>query len=336
MMPEKQFSMGRRRALAALAIAGCGPWQAGAAQATEKPAGAWPAHPIRLVCPFGAGTSPDTLARLMARGLSEVLGENVVVETRVGASGNIASDIVARAPPDGYTLLLGTTTLSILPATIGARAVDPEQALAPVSLLVTQPLIIAAHPSFPGTTFADIVRMAKERPDTIAYSTSGIGGGGHLAAEWASSRTGIRLVHVPYTASRALIDVQSGMVPLAFSYPGTVVPLLRSGQLKGIAVTSLKRLDVASDVPTMAESGLPGFEVMNWQGILAPPGVPPDIMDRLHSALVRVLAAPDVRERLRSLGVEPVGSTPGQFAQTIRQDTQRWKDVVAKAGLRFE
>ena len=171
-------------------------------------------------CPLGPGTSVDTLARLVARALSDALGQSVLVENRAGASGNIAAETVARAPPDGHTLLLGTASLAILPVTLGARAVDPEQALLPVSILVTQALIIAAHPSFPGSTFADIVRMAKEKPDTIAFSTSGVGGGPHLAAAWAMTRAGIRLVHIPYTANRALIDVLSGEIPARLFVPG--------------------------------------------------------------------------------------------------------------------
>ena len=208
--------------------------------------------------------------------------------------------------------------------------------MTPVAILGTQPLIIAAHPSFPGSTFADIVRMARAAPDTLAYSTSGIGGGGHLTAAWASSRAGIRLVHVPYLPSRALADVLSGEVPLAFSYPGTVLPLIRNGQLKGIAVTSLARLPAAPAIPTLAESGLAGFEVTDWQGLLAPAGTPAGVVHRLHQAVQTVLAAPALQERLQSLGYGRSELTPEQFAAMIRHDVARWKRVVADAGLHFD
>ena len=331
-----RFSARRRRALFTLAATGCGPMLAGLAGATEVATGGWPARPLRLLCPLGAGTSADGVARLVARGLGDALGQAVIVENRPGAATNIASELAARAPADGYTLLFGTSSLAILPATAGARAIDAVEAFAPVSILTTQPVMIAAHPSFKGSNFADIVRMAKEQPETIAFSTSGIGGVGHLTAAWAMNRANIKLVHIPYTATRALTDVLSGQVPLAFSFPGTVLPLIRAGQMKGIAVTGLKRLDAAPEIPTLDESGLPGFDVSNWMGILTPAGTPADIVARLHRELVQVMATPEVQSRLRGLAFDIVAGTPAEFAQTLRQETSRWKSVVAAAGLRFE
>ena len=328
-VPEKCQVDSRRRLALAAAAASLWPWRA-SAQA------GYPNRPIRLIVPLGAGTSVDTAARLAARGLSDALGQNVIVENRPGGAANIASELVAKAPADGYTLLYATAGITILPATIGTRAVDPEQAFVPIALTVTQPLVLAAHPSFKGSTFGDVVRMAKERPGTIAFSTSGVGGNAHLAAELVMARAQIRLLHVPYTANRALTDVLTGEVPLAMSFSGTVVPLIRMGQLKGIAVTSAKRIDAAPDIPTFAESGLPGLDVMSWQGIVAPAGTPADIVERLARETARVFTADDVRGRLRGIGFEPVAGGTAQFASLIRTEIERWKRVVAEGGLRFD
>jgi tripartite-type tricarboxylate transporter receptor subunit TctC len=218
---------------------------------------------------------------------------------------------------------------------MGARAVDPERALAPVTVLVTQPLMLVAHPSFPGSTFGDVIRMARERPETIAFSTSGIGGTAHLAGEWMMARAGIRLLHVPYAANRALTDVLSGEVPLAISFAGTVLPMVRMGQLKAIAVLSAERIAVAPEVPTLAEAGVPGIDVSLWQGLLAPSGTPSAIVQRIARDAAAFLATPDVRERLRAIGVDPAARGPDAMGAQIRQETARWKKVVADAGLTF-
>jgi tripartite-type tricarboxylate transporter receptor subunit TctC len=328
---------GRRRFVAVAGAALASPFAHPLAALAQSPqAAAWPQRAIRMIAPLGPGTSVDTVARLAARGLGDALGQSVIVENRPGGSGNIASELVAKAPPDGHTLLCGNSALTILPATTPARAIDPLTAFAPVALLVTQPLVLVAHPAFKGTTFADVVRMAKERPGEIAFSTSGVGGNAHLTAVWVMARAQIRLLHVPYTANRALTDVLSGEIPLAFSFSGTVLPMIRAGQLKAIAVTSAKRIDAAPDIATFSESGLPGFEVANWQGVLAPAGTPPEIVGRLSRELLRVFAAAELRERLEGLGFDTIAGDSAEFAALIRAESVRWKKVVAESGLRFE
>ncbi len=307
-----------------------------AADAAGSDGSAWPTQPIRLIASFSPGTSLDALARITAGHLAAGLGQNVVVENRAGASGNIASETVARSAPDGHTLLFTSNAIASLRALQGPRAVDPLTALAPVAIVAAQPVIIVSHPSFAGFGFADVARVAKSAPGTVPYATSGVGSLAHLTAVWVQARAGIAMLHVPYSGSQSFRDVVSGEVPFAFTFLASVLPLVRNGQLKAIAVTSRERSGVMPEVPTLHESGLPGFEALNWQGVLAPAGTPPRIIARLHTELVRIGRRADVDARLRGMGYMPVFSTPAQFAEDIRQEIQRWTEIVKAGDLQVQ
>ena len=320
--------------VAALLAMACG--AAHAAGTDSANAAAWPARTIRLVVSVSAGTSLDTLARITGARLATAFGQSVVVENRAGASGNIASETVARSAPDGYTLLFTSNSIATLPAFLGPRAVDPLAALAPVALVAAQPMIIVAHPSFRWSNFDDIIRAAKSTPGALSYATSGVGSLAHLTAVWVQARAGIAMLHVPYSGSQSFKDVLTGEVPLAFTFMGTALPLVRNGQLKAIAVTSRTRSSVAPEIPALHESGLPDFESLNWQGLLAPAGTPPGIIARLHAELVRIGADADVDARVRAMGYSPIFSTPAEFAEEIGQETRRWAAIVKAADLRIE
>lgn len=329
-------SRAKRRTLATLG--GVAGWTiardlARAAGPDDEAGAGWPARPIRLIASVAAGSSLDALARLTATRLATELGQNVVVENRPGASGNIAAEAVARAAPDGYALLFTSNSITTLPALIGERAVDPLVALSPVSIVAAQPMVIVAHPSFSGATFGDLVDAARRAPRPLAYATSGVGTFAHLTALWLQSLAGFEMLHVPYSGAASFRDVVSGEVPFAFGFAGSALPLVREGQLKGIAVTSAQRMDVAPSIPTVSEGGVAGFESLNWQGVLAPAGTPPAIVRKLHEALERVGRDAGFDAKLRSMGFTPVFGTPDAFASEIRRETQRWSKVVASAGL---
>ena len=260
----------------------------------------WPAKPIRLIASLAPGTSLDTLARITAARLSMTLGQSVVVENRAGVSGNLASEGVARSAPDGHTLLFASNSITTLPAFLGPRAVDPLVSLSPVGIVATQPMIIVAHPSFAGATFADVVRPAREKPGALAYATSGMGSLAHLTAVWALSRAENGMLYVPYAGSQSFKDVLAGEVPFAF------------------------------------ESGLPDFESINWIGLFAPAGTPPPIVARLRAELAQMAGDPEVVARLRAMGFTPASGTPIPFAEEIRRDTRRWAEIVKAADLRIE
>jgi tripartite-type tricarboxylate transporter receptor subunit TctC len=299
-------------------------------------AGAWPTRTIHIVVPFAAGTFVDVISRIVGSKLADAVGQPVVVDNRPGASGNIASELVANAPPDGYTLLNGGVFVTMLPAIYGDKAVNPA-AFAPITRMTNAPMVIVAHPSLDVNTLADLVVRAKREPARIAYATSGVGTTPHLAAAMWSQRAGVELLHIPYANTNAAIkDVLSGEVPVMFSFLGTVEAFLRSHQLRALAVTSAKRDARWPDIPTVAEQGYPGFDVATWSGLLAPAGTPPEIIDRLYREIARILQQSEVRDKILALGNEPIGNTPEQFAAEIRADVPRWKDVATKAGIRAE
>jgi len=332
--PRAPPSPSRRRALAALAALSATPIAGRAAE--SESAAAWPTRPIRIVASISAGTSLDTLARMTGTYLSTALGQPVFVENQAGAAGNLASALVARAEPNGNTLLFTSNVITTVPALLGSRAVDPLTALAPVSIVASQPVIMVANPSFQGTGFADVVLRAKSSPGTVAYATSGIGSLAHLTALWVQSRAGIRMLHVPYSASQSFRDVLSGEVPFGFTLFATALPLVRNGQLKAIAITAPARSSIAPEIPTLHESGLADVQVQNWQGLLAPAGTSPNVIARLHAELVKMSGNHDIDARLRGMGYTPVFNTPVEFAEEIRRETQRWASIVKAADLRLD
>lgn len=314
-----------------VAIAALAP---GVAPAAE-PAG-FPSKPVRLIVGFGPGTAMDTVARLLGDRLAGSWGQPVVIENRGGASGNIANETVARSAPDGYTIAIAGITSTILPAMPGRPAVHPLRDLAPVIKLTTSTIVITTHAATPYRTLGDLIAAARKAPGTINYATSGIGTPPHLAAVMLSTRAGIDMVHIPYGQGSAAAqqDTAAGRLSVAFALWSSADAMLRSGQLRPLAVTSAGRFPAAPDVPTVAEQGYPGFEVSTWYGIFAAAGTARETISRLNAEFARVLARPDVRERLQQLGWQIVGNTPEEFGADVRADLERWPPILR--GLKFE
>jgi tripartite-type tricarboxylate transporter receptor subunit TctC len=297
----------------------------------------YPNRPIRIVVPFAAGTQLDLTGRIVAAKLADALGQPVVVDNRPGASGNIGSDAVAKAAPDGYTLLLTGSFITSLPSTMGSRAVDPITAFAPISKISEPPMMIVVNPSLNVNSLDELVALARKAPGRIAYSTPGVGTSQHLAATMLQQRTGIELLHVPYAnGGQALNDVVSGVVPVYFSYIGVVESFLRSGQLKALAVATGNRASNWPDVPTVAELGYKEFALTSWNCVLAPAGTSPEIIERLHGELARIVQQPDVRSQFLMMGSEPMSNTPEQFSVELRAAVARWSDVARLAGIRVD
>jgi tripartite-type tricarboxylate transporter receptor subunit TctC len=297
----------------------------------------YPTRSIRYIVPQGAGGSSDTLARLVTQKLSESLGQQVVTDNRPGATGNIGTEIVARANPDGYTLLQVATSHATNPALSVKMPFDPSRDFAPITLLSQSPNLWIVHPSLPAKNMRELIALAKTRPGEINYSSSGTGSSQHLAGELLKSLAHIDIVHIPYKGSPpALIDLLGGRVVLMCSTIAPAMPLVKSAKLRALAVTSLKRSAAAPEIPTVAESGLPGYEATAWQGVLAPAGTPREVIVRLNTELVRVINLPEVRKQLAEQGYEPAGNTPEQFAEYIKTEIAKWTRVIKAAGLKAE
>jgi len=296
----------------------------------------WPAKPLRLIAPFAPGGVVDNAARVIAEPLGARLGQQVVVENRAGAGGNIGTAQVAQAEPDGYTLLLGYDgTLVINPHVYAKIPFDTLRDLAPVTKLGDATLILVAHPGAGVKSLPELIAQAKTKP--FSYGTSGTGNTTHLVAELLKQRTGTRLDHVPYKGGgQAVIDVVGGQIPLVFTAIATAQQYVHNGRLLALGVPSGKRSSALPNVPTFQESGLAGFDVSSWVGILVPAKTPRPIVERLQKELSVVLQSTFVKERYAVLGIEPVGNTPAQFTEEIRADLARWRDVVKAANVRVD
>jgi tripartite-type tricarboxylate transporter receptor subunit TctC len=302
------------------------------AQAAEAPA--YPDRPIRIVVPFGASSQLDIAARLVGGKLAEALGQPVVVDNRPGASGNIGSETVARATADGYTLLLTGSLITLLPSTLGTIAVDPVASFAPITKLAESPFMIVVNRSLNVNTLPELFELARRQPGKIAYATAGIGTVQHLSATIISRKAGVQMLHVPYANSgQALKDVLAGEVPVFFTFPAQIDGQLRSGQLKALAVASSHRMRAWPDIPSVSELGYQEAAVDPWNGVLAPAGTPPEIIDRLYREFARILQQPEVRDAFTQMGLEPATMTPGQFSAEIRTAVARWPAVVSAAGI---
>jgi len=298
----------------------------------------YPAKPIRIVVPFSPGGVADNSARVVADPLGARLGQQVLVENRPGASGNIGTQAVAQAAPDGYTLLLGFDgTMVINPHVFPKIPFDTLKDFAPVTKLGDATLILVAHPSVPARNLAEFIAHARARPGSFAYGTSGTGGTPHLAGELLKLRTGIALEHVPYKGGgQAITDVVGGQIPLVFTAIATAQQYVRTGRLVALGVPGARRSAALPDVPTFAESGLAGFDVSSWTGIFAPASTPRPVIDKLQRELAAVLRTAFVRERYAVLGIEPVGNSPQEFGDQVRADLARWEKVVRAANVRLE
>jgi tripartite-type tricarboxylate transporter receptor subunit TctC len=296
---------------------------------------AWPAKPMRLVVPFPPGGTVDITARVVQPGLSEVLGQQVVVENRGGAAGVIGAEHVARSAPDGYTMLMGSnSTISVASALNPKTPYDPTKDFAPVSMVGSTPFVVVVHPSVPAKSVKDLVAIAKKKPGLLLM---GSGGAGHLVGELFQALTGTRFTHVPYQGvAPANIALIGGQVDLLFDQLTTALPNIKAGKTRALAVASAKRTSFLPDVPTAAEAGLPNYEITNITGILLPAGAAPAIVERLNAAIHKVLAQPATRERLATIANDPAPTTPAQFAAYIREDLARWQKVVREAGIKPE
>lgn len=296
----------------------------------------YPSKPVRLVAPFAPGGVVDTVSRVVAQKLSESFGQTVMVENKPGAGGNIGADFVAKSAPDGHTLLMGSIGTHAINVSLYPRLpYDAERDFQAVSLVTTNTNLVVVNPSFAVASIAGLIAHAKANPGKLNYGTAGAGTSQHLAGELFKTTAGIDLVHVPYKgAGPAIIDLVAGQIPLMFVDPSTSLAHIRAGRLRALAVTAGKRIPQLPNVPTVAENGLPGFEVNAWFGVFVPAGTPREIVGRLNADIVRGLAAPEVRERLLALGVEPVTSTPEQFAAFVKSEIAKWGRVVRQSGAR--
>jgi len=298
----------------------------------------YPSKPIRLVVPFPAGSTPDTVGRLLAQRLGDAWKQSVVVENKTGAGGNIGTAEVARAAPDGYTLVIGINgPVAVAKALYDTLSYDPEKDLAPISLLAYAPQILAVHPSIPAENLKQFIEHVQKHPGKLSYGSVGQGSGSHLTMELLKSQAKLDLVHVPYRGFPPVVqDLLPGQIQATFAIVPAVLPQIKAGKLKGLAVTSSTRSPLAPDIATVAEQGFGTFDATAWIGLLAPAGLPKDMHDKLAAETQRIMRSPDVREALSAQGFEVVGGTPEAFARFIQSETAKWTKVVKDAGVRAE
>jgi tripartite-type tricarboxylate transporter receptor subunit TctC len=305
----------------------------GLAQAQD----AYPSRPLRLILPFPPGGGTDILGRLVAERLSARLGQPVVTDNRGGAGGNLGAEAAARAAPDGYTLLLAAPTLAISPSLYAKLSYDPVKDLAPISLVATVPNVLVTHPSVPASTLQEFIALAKAKPGELNFGSGGSGTSNHLGGELFNSVAGVKLVHVPYKGvNLAMNDAMAGNVQLVIIGIPAAAPQIKAGKLRALAVVAPQRSPTLPDVPTATEAGLPDFDVTTWYGLLAPAATPRPIIARLNAEILLTMREPELNERLAAMAVDPVTSTPEEFAIYIRQETEKWGAVVRKAGLRAD
>ena len=297
----------------------------------------YPAKPVRIVVGFAAGGPTDVVGRLLSQKLTEKWGQPVVVEPRTGAGGNIAAEFVARSPADGYTLLVPAFAHAVNPSLYPNLPFDTEKDFVPVGLLTTSANLLAVHPSVPARNLRELIALAKARPGQLTYGSAGVASASHLAGELLNSMAGIKITHIPYKgAAPASVDLVGGHISAAFPSISLAAEHARAGRLRLIGIAALKRADSLPDVPTLAEAGVPGFEVLSWYGLLAPAGTPRAILQRLNEEAAKILDDSDTRERFAADGIEPRKSSPEEFAAFIARDIERWAKVVAATGLRAD
>ncbi len=298
----------------------------------------YPGKTIRFIMPYPTGGSIDIVGRLVAQRLAENFGQPVVVDNRTGAGGTVGTETAAHAPPDGYTMVMGGTgTLALSPHLQRKLPYDPVRDFAPVTLLVIIPYVLVANPQLKANTVKELIALAQARPDEINYGSGGNGSAPHLAAEMFKRMANVRLVHVPYKGSTpAINDTISGQVQLTFTGIPSVAAQIKAGRVRALGVTSTKRATALPSVPTIAEAGVPGYEVSPWFGVLLPARTPAAIVTRLNGEIVKVLQNPSVHERLAAEGVEPVGNSPAQFAAIIKRELAKWGQLIRETGIRAD
>ena len=298
----------------------------------------YPNKPIRMVAPSTPGDAPDVIARLVADKLSTALGQQVVVENRPGAGGVVGSDYVAKAAPDGYTLIMGNAGSHGINAAVYSKLpYDIQKDFAPVSQVAVAPNVMVINPSVPASTVAEFIAYAKANPGKLSYASGGNGSSAHMSMELFKSMSGIDIQHVPYKGSSpALTDVVSGQVVAFIGNMPPTVPLIKAGKLKALAVTTRSRSALMPELPTISEAGLPGYETVAWFGVLAPAGTPPEVVNKLSAEIGKIAKSPEIREKLVAMGAEPVGSTPEEFKAVIDRDIAKWKPLAQKVNIKVD
>ena len=306
--------------------------------ATAASAQSYPDKSVRMVVPFAAGAgSNDIMARLVAQKLSDALGQQFVVDNRPGASGIIGTDIVAKAPPDGYTVLMMSLTFTVNPSLFSKLPYDTVRDLIPVTMVASAPLMLVVHPSVPAKSVTEFIAYAKANPGKLNFGSGGPGTTPHLAGEMIKTMAGIQVTHIPYKGGApALTDLVAGQIQfMCENIPGTL-PFAKAGKLRALAVTDLKRSPLLPELQTLDEAGLKGYQIVGWNGLFVPAGTPQPIVNRLNAEVVKALALPDVKDRLATLGADAVGDTPQHFAVFIKAEIPKWAKVVKDAGLKIE
>ena len=297
----------------------------------------YPDHPLRLVVPFAAGGTSDILARFVGPPLSAAIGQPVVVDNRPGAGSNVGNEIVAKAAPDGYTLLMATPALASNLALYGKLTYDPVAGFAPVTLVAEIPIALVVHPSMPTQSVKELIALAKAQPGKLNFGSSGNGGIGHLVGEMFKSATGVNMVHVPYKGNGpALIDLMSGVLNLTFTDIAGGMPYIKAGKMRPLAIASKRRSAQLPQVPTMMEAGVPGFEASTWFAVFATGGTPQPIVNRLNAEIVKSLQTPEMRERLTGLGCEIVGNKPEELAAFLKAEMTKWSKVIKESGAKVD
>jgi len=299
--------------------------------------GGWPTKPLRIVAPSAPASAADTVARVIAPPLSERLGQSVIVDTRPGAATILGTEAVAKAPPDGHTLLIGLPALTINPSIYKSLPYDGLRDFTAITQAVIQPNVLLVHPSLPVKTTKELIALAKTRPGELVYASAGVGAGSHLTMELFMLQAGIRMLHVPYKGpTPGMIDLVAGRVSLMATSTTSSLPHVRSGRLRALGVTTATRSSSLPDIPTVAETGLPGYESAAWFGLMAPAGTPKEVIARLNKEVVAILRQPDVRERFAKDGAEVIAGTPEAFDAYIRAEAVKWAKVVKAAGIKPE
>ena len=324
------------KALAAMALvvtATAGVLSAAPAQAQ----GTWPDKPLKLVVPYPAGGNADNTARLLATQLGQRLGQQVVVDNRPGGSGTIGAAVVAKAPADGYTLLLDATAFTVNPSLFPKLPFDAAKDFAPISLVLQVPLLMVVSANSPFQSVADVAKAAKARPGHLTYASAGNGGAQHLAGELFKQGQKVAITHIPYRGGApALTDLIGGQVDLMFSATTASGPFVKSGKLRALAISSPRRVEGWESVPTVAESGVPGFQVSEWNGLFAPAGTPRPVLERLEAETRAIVASPEMKKRFAELGVQGVGSSAQEFSSFLKAETTKWAEVIRTSGIRMD
>ena len=318
------------RVLALIAALGC----AGTAVAADP----WPSRPIKVVVPFTAGGSTDTVARILAEKLTPRVGQPVIVENKAGAGGAIGSDFVARSAPDGYTLLVGTSsTMAIAPWVYTKLAYNPTRDFAPVALMGTADIMIVVNSKVPVRSVKELLAYAKANPGKLTFASGGNGSISHLLGEYFDQMANVKMLHIPYKGDAQMVtDLIGGQVDLAFGTAVAFLPHVKTGKVVALAVTNPKRSTTLTDLPTVSEAGVPGYEAVQWFGIAAPTGTPPEVIKRLNEEIRAVLAMPEVRTRFSELGFDVVGDSPEQFAAFLRDENAKWKKIAEVSGIKLD